>query len=209
VFGDTTPELPPTATLLSVGTAADPLADPARQAVWVTGPELEQDTEIAARLVDIVRAVPGVALAHVRDDRIPELVLELRREQLARHNLQTSAVRDVLAAALGELRLGAIHDGDSRTPVVLAVGEPGGAPADLAARAQALTITGAAGPVRLGDLVDIRLAVTPAAIVHRERQRAVGVDLRFTRADPAAREAVRDAVARALELPPGHTIVWE
>lgn len=215
VFGDTTPELPPTANLLSVGTAADPLADPARHTAWVSGPDLDVDLELATRLADLARASPDVALALVRDPHAPELALELRRDRLADHRVPAPAVRDTIAAALGQLRVGALRTRESITPVILEIGEPGGAPPgalrwkDLGEQAQALTVQSPSGPVRLGDLIDVRLEVQRSEILRRDRQRVVAVDIRYTAAGPAPREALQRKVAESLQIPPGLSIAWD
>ncbi|MBL9107321.1 MAG: efflux RND transporter permease subunit [Myxococcales bacterium] len=214
VFADPAPalSLPPGVSHLASGTVADAFDDPTHHVVRVTGPDLDVDAELAARFVALARETPGVALADVRDDRAGELALTLRRDRLADRGLQPAPVRDVVAALLGELPVGGLHEAAVTTPVILRIGDGGSVPGDpaaLAERARGLALPGPSGPVPLTDVVDIRSTVERAAIVHHDRRRCVEVDVRYRSADPAARKQLQDATAAALQLPPGHAIVWD
>jgi Cu/Ag efflux pump CusA len=214
VFADPLPSLtlPPGVSHLASGTVADAFDDPTHHIVRVTGPDLDVDAELAARFVALARETPGVALADVRDHRADVLALELRRGSLADRGLQPAPVRDVVAALLGELPVGDLHEAAGTTPVILRVGDGGSVPRDpaaLAERARGLTLPGPSGPVPLVDVVDIRSTVERAEIVHHDRQRCVEVDVRHRSADPAARKQLQDATAAALQLPAGHAIAWD
>jgi multidrug efflux pump subunit AcrB len=193
--------------VLAIGTPADRLADPNHRVVHVLGPDPATAERLAGHVVMLARNTPGVAHAAARGDRVASSVVRLDRDAIARRGASPDTIRDVLAAALGELRVGTMHAGDATLPVIMAIGEPDGTPGERMARALGVTVPSATVPTPIQEFVTLDLVEEPFVILRRDDQRVVEVDLRYR--TPAAPGALQKAVATGLELPPGYTVVWD
>lgn len=193
----------------AIGSVADPEDDPQRHPAWVRGPSLDADRQLAASLVSRLHNVPGVQRARSSDILNPALVVEIDRDILGAAGLRQRDIQPVLAIALGGAAVATLHEGRVATRVVVRLPAASGQTiADRITQLRALSVTPTNGaPVRLDSLLTLTMELQPAAIVRLDRQRAVRVDLYYS--DRQAREAAQAMAAAALELPPGHAIVWE
>lgn len=201
------PALPPDLRVRAIGGPVDAYADPAHRVAWVRGPDLDVDAALADRLAELARTVPGVALAEPRDHHILEMVAEIRRERLAEYSVDPRHAHDAFLAATAALEVSSLRTADRVMPVILAIGDDD--LTDLATRAHAVPVAHSAGIMLLGDLIEVRSTDARAAILHRDRQRTIAVDLRFADQRFAHRDRLEQAVARDLQLPPGLVIVWD
>lgn len=193
----------------AIGSVADPEDDPQRHPAWVRGPSLDADRQLAASLVSRLHNVPGVQRTRSSDILNPALVVEIDRDILGAAGLRQRDIQPVLAIALGGAAVATLHEGRVATRVVVRLPAASDQTiADRITQLRALSVTPTNGaPVRLDSLLTLTMELQPAAIVRLDRQRAVRVDLYYS--DRQAREAAQAMAAAALELPPGHAIVWE
>lgn len=191
----------------TIGSPADPAADPQLHRTWITGDDRDTTIQIGTYLADMLRGVPDIARPRLRDQQQLERVLKLDREKLALLGLATADVQATLGVGLDGLRVGTMHDRDTAIPIVvrLAAGDDTVRPLSPVS---SLTVQPASGPpVPVDTLVRIQLALHPAEILHNNRARAVLVE--WFSSDPNAPRAAQDRVARELHLPAGVAVIWE
>lgn len=187
-----------------------PIDDPTLLRLRITGAELEVDRRLAREAAEIAARVPGVVRAAARDDQHPELVLELQRERMATYGLGAPELSLTLAAALGGAPVGELQLDGTRVPLVVRLGaEASGRAATPATLPQLEIGLPAGGTVRLDELVQIRTESVPGTITRVDGQRSVTVEVRAGASTPAQQAALQRALAEGLDLPPGHTLVWD
>ena len=191
----------------TIGSPADPAADPQLHRTWITGDDRDTTIQIGTYLADMLRGVPGITRPRLRDQQELERVLKLDRDKLAVLGLATADVQATLGVGLDGLRVGTMPDRDTAIPIVvrLAAGDDTVRPLSPVS---SLTVQPASGPpVPVDTLVRIQLALHPAEILHNNRARAVLVE--WFSSDPNAPRAAQDRVARELHLPAGVAVIWE
>ncbi len=190
----------------TIGSPADPAADPQLHRTWISGDDRDTGIQIGTYLADMLRGVPNVTRARLRDRQKLERVLKLDRDKLAALGLSAADVQTTLAVALDGLRVGTMQGRDAAIPIVVRLAaddtvQPGH-------QMSSLTVQPTTGPpVPIDSLVRIQLALHPAEILHTNRARAVLVE--WFSADPNAPRAAQDRVSRELHLPAGVAVIWE
>ena len=88
----------------------------------VYGPDLDEQTQVAAQIKAIFKRTPGVVDTdwYVEDPE-PKLTLRVDEVKAAQDGIAVSDVAQALALATSGMPVGLLHDGDSREPVPIAV----------------------------------------------------------------------------------------
>jgi Cu(I)/Ag(I) efflux system membrane protein CusA/SilA len=176
--------------------------------IKISGSDLNVISDIAVQVEQAVKEVPGTRSAFA--DRVvgaKYLEIEPNRDALARYNIDLGTVQDVIATALGGMRLAESAQGRERYGIMLRYDRPFRESATDLGNILVDTPDGAQIP--LAELASIKLAPGPQMIVS-ENARLNGwvfVDITGRDIGSYVKEAQR-AVAEKVKLPPGYSIGW-
>ncbi|WP_426413497.1 efflux RND transporter permease subunit [Bradyrhizobium ganzhouense] len=180
--------------------------------VKIIGPNLNVLEQAAAKVMDVMRDVRGVAdlgVFHLVGQ--PNLNIKVNREKAARYGLNTGDVTTVVQAALGGNVATNVLEGDRTFGVAVRLDPKFRKSIDeiRSLKVAYATPSGTNAYIPLSELADISLD-TGALFIYREKsQRYIpikfsvrGRDLGSTVAEAQAR------VAQAVQLPTGYRIIW-
>lgn len=88
--------------------------------IKIKGPDLNSIESFGIQLEEILKQVPGVKKEAVFAERIvgkPYLLIDLKREQLARYGLSIASVQEYLQVAIGGIKLSTTVEGRERYPI--------------------------------------------------------------------------------------------
>jgi Cu(I)/Ag(I) efflux system membrane protein CusA/SilA len=176
--------------------------------IKVSGGDLNKIGEIAVQVEQAVKTVAGTRSAFA--DRVAGakyLEIEPNRDALGRYNIDLGAVQNVIATALGGMRLSESVQGRERYGIMLRYDRPFRETAEDLGNILVDTPDGAQIP--LGQLATIKFTPGPQMIVS-ENARLNGwvfVDITGRDIGGYVKEAQR-VVTEKVKLPPGYSIGW-
>ena len=176
--------------------------------VKISGPDLTQIDRIATQVEAAVKSVPGVtsALAE-RLNGGRYIDVDIDRLAAARYGLAVADIQSVVSSAIGGENVGEVIAGRERFPINLRYPRE---IRDSLEKLRALPIVTERGAqIRLGDVARVAIADGPP-MIRSENARLSGyvyVDIRNTDLRSAV-DAMQQAVAREVRLPPGYAIAW-
>ena len=193
-----------------IRTRIDMLSTGIRTAVGVkiTGPALAGIVDLAQKIEAVIREVPGTRTVFAeRVTRGRYIDIRVDRAEAARYGVSIADMQTLVRGAIGGEDIGTVVDGRERFPINLRY--PRGYRDSLDALAASRVTTPAGMQVPLGEIAKLSIADGPAEI-KSENGRLVG----YVYVDIASDDlggyvaAARDAVERAVPLPPGYAIQW-
>lgn len=93
-------------------------------AIKVFGEDFPTMLALANQTASILRSIPGAQDVKVEQvTGLPFLEIDVDKDAIARLGLSTSAVHDVIGAAIGGRRAGVVFEGDRRFPIVVRMAE--------------------------------------------------------------------------------------
>jgi len=179
-------------------------------AVKIFGNDYDVLERLGAEVKEILETIPGTredegqvefeTLGHT-----PMLEIKIKREVLAKYNLQAGDVNQVIAAALGGHTAGALIEGNRRFDIVVRLAEKDRENPD-AIRALPVRV-GESGVLPLGSLADFQRvnSVSPIMRDSGQRRSALMVNLEDRDVESWVREA-EAKVREQVKLPAGYTI---
>jgi multidrug efflux pump subunit AcrB len=176
--------------------------------MYVTGRDFDRLQEEAEFVVETMRSLPSLADIQLKDaPGLPELEIEVDREQAARMGIPAGAVAlQVRIATEGEVA-GKIREGRRESEIrVRLAGEDRGSPEAI----ERIWIATPKGPVALSQLAALRPATSPARIDHQRRERSISIWAQIAPGGDlgtAARELRQRLEAHP--LPPGYGYIYE
>lgn len=176
--------------------------------IKISGADLNIIGDIAVQVEQAVKDVPGTRSAFA--DRVvgaKYLEIEPNRDALGRYGIDLGTVQDVIATALGGMRLAEAVQGRERYGIMLRYDRPFRESIEDISDILVATPDGAQIP--LGELATIKLAPGPQMIVS-ENARLNGwvfVDITGRDIGSYVKEAQR-VVAEKVKLPAGYSIGW-
>ncbi|MBN3786138.1 efflux RND transporter permease subunit [Burkholderia sp. Ac-20353] len=176
--------------------------------IKISGPDLTQIDRLATDVETAVKRVPGVtsALAE-RLNGGRYIDVDIDRLAAARYGLAVADLQSVVSSAVGGENVGEVIDGRERFPIN--VRYPREIRDSLEKLRQLPVVTDRGAQIRLGDVAHIAIADGPP-MIRSENARLSGyvyVDIRNTDLQSAV-NAMQQAVARQVRLPPGYSIAW-
>lgn len=176
-------------------------------AVKIYGEDSSVLQDVADRAKQALQDVPGVAdLGIVKSGDVPQVEVALRRDALARFNLDVGDVQDWLETAMAGHVVGELWEGERRVDITVRL--PGSTRQDGdTIRHLPLPVEG--GIIPVSAVADVRMATGRAAITRENGQRYVGLRMNVRGRDLGgfvndARKRLESAVA----LPAGYTVKW-
>ena len=195
---------------MPIQTRNEMLATGVRSAVGVKvyGPDLAQIERVGIGIEQALKSVRGTRTAYA--DRVTGgyfLDFDIRRDEAARYGLTVGQIQDVIESAIGGLPVSQTIEGRERYTISVRYARQ--FREDPEALKRVLVPTPAGTPVPLAQVADLTFRTGPPMIQEEDGQLLglVSVDV----ADRALADYVADAkqaVARAVDLPPGYRIDW-
>jgi len=175
--------------------------------IKIFGDELATLKALADRVGDVVRSVPGTGDLRVqRVLGLPILEVKVDRARLARYGLTADTVLDAIEASRVGLTVGKVFEGPRRFDVVVKL-EPVTADEHGFERLPVGEERGQLVP--MSQVADVRRTEGPAAIDREALRRRVLVEVNVRGRDLVSYvQEAREAVAGAVPLPEGYTVVW-
>ncbi len=176
--------------------------------IKVLGRDLAEIERVGERIEAVVRDVPGARSAFA--ERVAGgyfLDLEPKRDQLARYGLRVEELQAVLGAAIGGENVTTTIEGRQRYPV--SVRYPRDLRDDPDRLKRVLVPVASGAQIPLEQLVEFKVTHGPAMIRNEN-----GFLAGYVFVDVAGRDIgsfvdeAKAAVRRAVELPPGTTLLW-
>jgi Cu(I)/Ag(I) efflux system membrane protein CusA/SilA len=176
--------------------------------VKVFGTDLAVLEDLARRIGDVVRRVPGAT--NVYPEQITSgqyLNIVIDRAAAARHGVSVGAIQEVVEVAIGETTLTTTIEGRQRFPVRVRYAAP--YRADPEALGSVLVETSSGGQIPLGDVARFSHARGPAMISSENGLLLATVLLNVQGRDVGGFvEEASATVARDVSLPAGYYIDW-
>ncbi|MFO0601947.1 MAG: CusA/CzcA family heavy metal efflux RND transporter [Polyangiales bacterium] len=176
--------------------------------VRLSGDDIDQLQALALRAQAAIAPVRGVRdLGLYQTGAVPQLLIEVDREAIARYGLRVADVDEVVQAAIGGQIATEIWEGERRVEVAVRVAEGFRVGID---RIREIPVTTPAGQrIPLGVLARVRVGYGRAAIQRNQGRRFVALKFNIDGRDLGSVVAeARARVARAVTAPEGVTIAW-
>ncbi|WP_291983208.1 CusA/CzcA family heavy metal efflux RND transporter [Luteitalea sp.] len=177
-------------------------------AVILSGPDLNELRDLAARSLAVVRQVPGaVDTAIEQEADQPQLRIGVDRQQLARYGVNVDDIQELIELGLGGRTVSTLFEGERRFDIVVRYAAE--ARTDIDDLSRLLVHTADGGRIPLGTLAEIKVANGASIIARRENQRQMTVRTNIRGRDQGgfvtdARRRFEDAIA----LPDGYKVEW-
>ncbi|WP_077923845.1 CusA/CzcA family heavy metal efflux RND transporter [Spirosoma sp. 209] len=177
-------------------------------AVKLFGEDLTELQRLAGQLGRIVRTVPGATDLYVEQVQgLPQIVVAVDREALARYGLSVDEVNRTLSAAFAGERAGIVYEGERRYDLVVRL-------ANQSRRniedVRALTVSVPDGtPVPLGQLANVSLKPGPNQIQREDAKRRLTIAFNVRGRD--VESVVRDLQGKIdaqVKLPTGYSLTY-
>lgn len=180
--------------------------------VMVFGENLEQLSDTAREILEIIEVIDGAADARIEQtDGLPMLTVVPRRDALSRYGLNVSDVQSLVSVAIGGESAGLIYEGDRRFPLVVRLPEEMRLDMDRISRLPVHVPISASetGYVLLSEVVDIELISSPNRISRENGQRRVVVSTNVRGRDLGSFVAeIQQVISEQVELQPGYFIEY-
>jgi HME family heavy-metal exporter len=180
----------------------------AQIAVKLYGDDLDTLRSKAEEIRAAIALVPGLAPPVVEQQQlVPQLLIELDREKLARAGLTPGAVREHLATALGGRVVATLLEGQRTFDLVVRLDDPWRTDPVGFERLTLWSPTG--GLVALGLVARIRESAAPGSISRENVRRRISVRCNTAGRDLGSAVAeIRRVVSEKVKLPTGYFLVY-
>ncbi len=177
-------------------------------AIKIYGDDLDRMLQLAIATRDAIAPVRGVRdLGLYQTGVVPQLLIEIDRDAIARYGLLVADVDEVIQAAIGGATASEIWEGERRVEVAVRVAEPFRLGVDRIREIQVLTPTGSRIP--LGAIATVRVGFGRAAIQRSQGSRFIALKFNVEGRDLGSVVAeARARVSRVVHLPEGYTMTW-
>lgn len=176
--------------------------------VKVFGPDIPTLQQLAIAIADQMREVKGgTDVAVEATAGLPMLKVHVRRDDLARYNVNVADVNHVVETAIGGSVVGKVYEGEKSFDVLLRYSDEFRNSADSI---QLLTVESESGQfIPLLDLADIETLESSVQINREEGERRIVIQANVRDRDLGSYvEEVKQKVEKSVKLPPGYHIQW-
>jgi cobalt-zinc-cadmium resistance protein CzcA len=173
-------------------------------AVKIFGEDLDQLTELANHVGRVASVVDGVRDLYVEEvTGLPQIVININREELARHGLSVKTVNDVVNTAFAGQSAGLVFEAERRFDLVVRLNEQS---RQRLEDVQNLFITTPTGKqVPLIQIADVALRVGPNQIQREDAKRRIIVGFNVRGRDIAGVvEEIQGKINQQVKFPAGY-----
>ncbi|HLY11119.1 MAG TPA: CusA/CzcA family heavy metal efflux RND transporter [Planctomycetota bacterium] len=164
--------------------------------------------DLAKRLVDLLRKVPGAVDVSVEQEGPqPQLIIRPDRALAARHNVRMDDVNLLINTALGGAPVTQIYEGERRFDVVVKFGKEYTRSPEAIGRLPVFSADGL--PIPLSQLADIRLEDGQTLIARESGHRRLTVRCDIVGRDQGGFVSeAQDLFQKEMKLPDGYEVSW-
>jgi cobalt-zinc-cadmium resistance protein CzcA len=177
-------------------------------AIKIFGDDINTLHDLARQVLSVISAVPGAFNPQMEQTSgVPQLQIEINRDELARYGLNVSNVREMIETLVGGTRVSEMIIGQQRFAIALRLPEARRNDLD---RLGNLVLDAPRGElVRLNQIADLNVVDSPEMITREDARRRIVVQTDVRGTDLGSFVAAAQArVAAAVNLPFGYSIVW-
>src|SRR3984893_423886 len=177
-------------------------------AIKIFGDDINVLQNLARRVLSVISAVPGAFNPQMEQTSgVPQLQIEINRDELARYGLNVSNVREMIETLVGGTQVSEMIIGQQRFAIALRLPEARRNDLD---RLGNLVLDAPRGElVRLNQIADLNVVDSPEMITREDARRRIVVQTDVRGTDLGSFVAAAQArVAAAVNFPFGYSIVW-
>ena len=177
-------------------------------AVKIFGDDINTMQDLARRVLSVVSTVPGAFNPQMEQTSgVPQLQIQINRDELARYGLNVSDVREMIGTLVGGTQVSEMIIGQERFAIALRLPESRRNDLD---RLGSLVLHAPRGElVRLNQIAELNVVSSPEMITREDARRRIVVQTDVRGTDLGSFVAAAQAkVATAVNLPVGYSIVW-
>ncbi|KAA9353028.1 CusA/CzcA family heavy metal efflux RND transporter [Larkinella humicola] len=177
-------------------------------AVKIFGEDLDELTRLAKRVSGLITGIKGATDLYVEQvEGLPQIVIKLDREALARYGLSVDDVNRTISTAFAGESAGLVYEGERRFDLVVRLaGENRRSINDV----QALTISGTDGPaIPLSEVATVELIPGPNQIQREDAKRrlTIGFNVRGRDVEGIVSE-LQQKIGRQVPFPTGYYVTY-
>jgi cobalt-zinc-cadmium resistance protein CzcA len=177
-------------------------------AIKIFGDDINTLHDLARQVLSVISTVPGAFNPQMEQTSgVPQLQIEINRDELARYGLNVSDVREMIATLVGGTQVSEMIIGQQRFAIALRLPEDRRNDLD---RLGNLVLHAPRGElVRLNQIADLNVVNSPEMITREDARRRIVVQTDVRGTDLGSFVAAAQArVAAAVNLPYGYSIAW-
>src|SRR5579885_1380131 len=177
-------------------------------AIKIFGDDIGVLHDLAVRTLAAVAATPGAFNPQMEmTSGVPQLQIQLNRAELARYGMNVSNVQEMIETLVGGRPVSEMILGQKRFGISVRL--PESQRNDPSVLASLALVAPGGAIVRLGQVADLNLVNGPEMITRENARRRLVVQTNVRGTDLGSFVAAAQAnVDRAVQLPPGYSIVW-
>jgi cobalt-zinc-cadmium resistance protein CzcA len=177
-------------------------------AVIIVGSDLSELRHLAAKTLEVIRAVPGAADSAIEQESDQaQLRILIDRQRLARYGLNVEDINNLIELGIGGKPASTMFEGERRFDIT--VRYIADARTDIADLKNILVHTADGARVPLSELAEIRVLDGASIIARRENQRQITVRTNIRGRDQGGFVAeAQKRFAESVKLPSGYTVEW-
>ncbi|HWW20094.1 MAG TPA: efflux RND transporter permease subunit, partial [Steroidobacteraceae bacterium] len=177
-------------------------------AIKIFGDDINALQDLARQVLSVISAVPGAFNPQMEQTSgVPEVQIEINRDELARYGLNVSDVREMIETLVGGTQVSEMIIGQQRFAIALRLPETQRNDLDKLGN---LLLHAAGGElVRLNQVADLNVVNSPEVITREDARRRIVVQTDVRGTDLGSFVAAAQArVSAAVNFPFGYSIVW-
>jgi cobalt-zinc-cadmium resistance protein CzcA len=177
-------------------------------AIKIFGDDIDTLQQLARQVLSVISAVPGAFNPQMEQTSgVPQVQIEINRDELARYGLNVSDVREMIGTLVGGTQVSEMIIGQQRFAIALRLPESRRNDLD---RLGNLVLHAPHGElVRLNQIADFNVVNSPEMITREDARRRIVVQTDVRGTDLGSFVAGAQArVAATVNLPYGYSIVW-
>jgi heavy metal efflux system protein len=177
-------------------------------AIKIFGDDINTLQDLARQVLSVISTVPGAFNPQMEQTSgVPELQIEINRDEMARYGLNVSDVQEMIETLVGGTQVSEMIIGQQRFAIALRLPET--QRNDLDKLGNLLLHASGGELVRLNQIADLNVVSSPEMITREDARRRIVVQTDVRGTDLGSFVAVAQAkVASALNLPYGYSIEW-
>jgi len=177
-------------------------------AIKIFGEDTQVLSDLAKRTLAIITTVKGASEPQMEiTTGVPELLLEVRRDQLDRYGLNVSDIQELTEILIGQKQVSEVIEGQQRFPLALSLPDSQRQNVDALA---GIWLSAPGGErVRLDQVASVKVSRGPEIISRENARRRVVVQSNVRGTDLGSFvAAARQKVEQNMKLPPGYSMEW-
>ncbi|EQA44470.1 heavy metal efflux pump, CzcA family [Leptospira broomii serovar Hurstbridge str. 5399] len=177
-------------------------------AILLNGEDLDQLRNLAKKILDIVREIPGATESGLEQESDQaQLTVTIDRKRSARFGINVSNILDTLEAAIGGTEVGTLYEGSKRFDIMVRYSTD--YRSSLESVKNLLVTSQSGGRIPLSELASIELKDGPTIIQRQDGKRQISIRTNIRGRDQGRFvEEARSKVEKLISLPEGIDIRW-